>query len=290
VVFSDLNLDIYKGDRIAFVGKNGCGKTTLTKIINGELECQGKYKKGEKVIINYFAQNQNELLDPDISIIQHIEGISSEKSSTQLRSLLGSFLFTGESVNKKIKVLSGGEKARLSLCASLLTPSNLIILDEPTNHLDIFAKDILKQALLQYDGTLVIVSHDRRFLSGLTDRVIEFTDNGVREFPGNIDSYLDEKATIKDIVIKAKKETKNNYKEKKEYDKRLRFLNKQNHKLESVITEIESEIKAFNNSLKHISKGQAVNYNDYNKLNDKLNEQLVKWEEVQFQIEKHKEK
>ena len=191
LIFENLSLDIYKGDRIAFVGKNGCGKTTLTKIINGEVDFEGTAKKGEKVIINYFAQNQNELLNPDDTIIDHVKSVDSEKTESELRGLLGSFLFSGDAIYKKTKVLSGGEKARLCLCALLLSPSNVIILDEPTNHLDIFAKDILKQALMQYKGTLIVVSHDRDFLSGLTDKIIEFDERKVREFPGNIEAYLD---------------------------------------------------------------------------------------------------
>ena len=215
IVFENLNLDIYNGDRIAFVGKNGCGKTTLTKIINGELDFEGNVKKGERVQINYFAQNQNELLDPEITIMEYIEEIQSNKTESQLRGLLGSFLFSGDAVYKKIKVLSGGEKARLTLCGLLLSPSNVIILDEPTNHLDIFAKEILKQALMDYKGTLILVSHDRDFLLGLTDRVIEFTDRKVREFPGDIDTYLDQQQVILEKPIKKKKNSNVVYKQKK---------------------------------------------------------------------------
>jgi len=287
IVFENLDLDIYNGDRIAFVGKNGCGKTTLTKIINGELDFEGNIKKGEKVIINYFAQNQNELLDSNMTIIDYIENIPSEKTGAELRGLLGAFLFSGDAVYKKIKVLSGGEKARLSLCGLLLSPSNVIILDEPTNHLDIFAKDILKQALIQYSGTLILVSHDRHFLSGLTDRVIEFSDRKIREYPGDIDSYLDQQEVILEIPVKKKKKNVIVYKEKKEIDKQLRFLNKQNKNIEGKIEKIEKEIKKFNELLGEVNKGNInnqIDYNDYNRLNDSLNVQLGNWEKTQNDI------
>ena len=290
IIFENLDLDIYNGDRIAFVGKNGCGKTTLTKIINGELDFEGNIKKGEKVIINYFAQNQNELLDPNMTIMEYIENIPSEKTETQLRGLLGAFLFSSDAVYKKIKVLSGGEKARLSLCGLLLSPSNVIILDEPTNHLDIFAKDILKQALIDYSGTLILVSHDRNFLSGLTDRVIEFSNRKIREYPGDIDSYLDQQEVILEIPVKKKKKNVVLYKQKKEIDKQLRFLKKQTKNIESEITKIENEIKIFNALLSEVNKKgnihTQIDYNDYNRLNNLLNIQLENWEKNQIEINK----
>ena len=290
IVFEDLNLDIYNGDRLAFVGKNGCGKTTLTKIINGELDFEGNIKKGEKVIANYFAQNQNELLDPNMTIMEYIESIPSEKTVAQLRGLLGTFLFSGDAVFKKIKVLSGGEKARLSLCGLLLSPSNVIILDEPTNHLDIFAKDILKQALIDYSGTLILVSHDRNFLSGLTDRVIEFSNRKIREYPGDIDSYLDQQEVMLEIPVKKKKKNVVLYKQKKEFDKQLRFLKKQTKNIESEITKIENEIKIFNALLSEVNKKgdihTQIDYNDYNRLNNLLNIQLENWEKNQIEINK----
>jgi len=289
IVFENLDLDIYNGDRIAFVGKNGCGKTTLTKIITGELDFEGNIKKGEKVLINYFAQNQNELLDSKMTIMEYIENIPSKKTEAQLRGLLGAFLFSGDAVYKKIKVLSGGEKARLALCGLLLSPSNVIILDEPTNHLDIFAKDILKQALIQYSGTLILVSHDRHFLSGLTDRVIEFSDRKIREYPGDIDSYLDEQEVTLEIPVKKKKKNVIVYKQKKEIDKQLRFLNKQNKNIERKIENIEKEIKKFNELLSEVNKGNInnqIDYNDYSRLNNLLNIQLENWEKNQNEINK----
>ena len=286
IILDNLNLDIYNGDRIAFVGKNGCGKTTLTKIINGDLSFEGNIKKGEKVIINYFAQNQNELLDPEMTIMEHVENIPSQKTESQLRGLLGAFLFSGDSIYKKTKVLSGGEKARLCLCALLLSPSNVIILDEPTNHLDIFAKEILKQALIQYTGTLILVSHDRHFLSGLTDRVIEFSNQKVREYPGNIDSYLDQQEVVLEVPVK-KKKSNNEYKKKKELNKKLRYLNKQNEKIEKEIANIEEEIEEFNKLLNgevQDNNNKEIDYNDYNRLQDLLNIQLENWEKNQDKI------
>ena len=287
-VINNLNLDIYNGDRIAFVGKNGCGKTTLTKIINGEIDFEGKVKIGPKVAVSYFAQNQNDLLDPNIEIIEYVESIQSNKTSTQLRGLLGAFLFSGDEIYKKIKVLSGGEKARLSLCGLLLSQSNVIILDEPTNHLDVFAKEILKQALIQYTGTLIVVSHDRDFLSGLTDRVIEFTENKIKEYPGDIDTYLKEKTVEIDIPIKQKEKKVDKYKIKKKLDSKLRKLNKDSLKIEQEIENIEEEIKLFNEMLNQKgNKGKVpdINYDDYNILNERLNKQMGNWEKIQKEID-----
>ena len=291
IIFDNLNLDIYRGDRVAFVGKNGCGKTTLAKIINGDLNFEGNVKKGEKVIINYFAQNQNELLDPEMTIMEHVENIPSQKTEPQLRGLLGAFLFSGDSIYKKTKVLSGGEKARLCLCTLLLSPSNVIILDEPTNHLDIFAKDILKQALIQYTGTLILVSHDRHFLSGLTDRVVEFTNQKVREYPGDIDGYLDRQEVVLEETPVKKKKSNNQYKEKKELNKKLRYLNNKNEKIEKEIAKIELEIKEFNELLnqKHqYSDNDQIDYNNHSRLEELLNVQLENWAINQEEIEKIK--
>ena len=287
-VINNLNLDIYNGDRIAFVGKNGCGKTTLTKIINGEIDFEGKIKMGPKVAVSYFAQNQNDLLDPNSEIIEYVESIQSDKTSTQLRGLLGAFLFSGDDIYKKIKVLSGGEKARLALCGLLLSQSNVIILDEPTNHLDVFAKDILKQALIQYSGTLILVSHDRDFLTGLTDRVIEFTEDKIREYPGDIDSYLQEKTFEIEIPAKKKDKKVDKYKIKKKLDSKLRKLNKDNLKIEEVIVSIEKEIRLFNDMLSNkesIAEESKIDYDDYNRLNKRLNEQMANWEKIQMEID-----
>jgi len=285
IIFNDLNLDVYKGDKIAFVGQNGCGKTTLTKIISGELIFQGDCKIGNNVVINYFAQNQNELFDLNMSVLDYIENIPSSKTSSQLRGLLGSFLFTGDDVYKKIRVLSGGEKARLALCGLLLTPSNVLILDEPTNHLDMFAKDILKKALIEYEGTLILVSHDRDFLSDITDRVLEFTNLKIREFPGDINIYLDQYELIDEKSEKKKKGNKEKYLQQKEFKKKKRSLKKDNDIIENNIKSIENKINKFNQSLNNENFNKEINYDDYDKLNDLLQKEMKKWEEIQLKIE-----
>tara|TARA_A100001011_G_scaffold358190_1_gene403723 strand:+ start:800 stop:2695 length:1896 start_codon:yes stop_codon:yes gene_type:complete len=285
IIFNDLNLDVYKGDKIAFVGQNGCGKTTLTKIISGELISQGDCKIGNNVVINYFAQNQNELFDLNMSVLDYIENIPSSKTTSQLRGLLGSFLFTGDDVYKKIRVLSGGEKARLALCGLLLTPSNVLILDEPTNHLDMFAKDILKKALIEYEGTLILVSHDRDFLSDITDRVLEFTNFKIREFPGDINIYLDQYELIDEKSEKKKKGNKEKYLQQKEFKKKKRSLKKDNDIIENNIKSIEKKINEFNESLNDKSFNTEINYDDYDKLNNELQKEMKKWEEIQLKME-----
>ena len=285
IIFNDLNLDVYKGDKIAFVGQNGCGKTTLTKIISGELIFQGDCKIGNNVVINYFAQNQNELFDLNMSVLDYIENIPSSKTTSQLRGLLGSFLFTGDDVYKKIRVLSGGEKARLALCGLLLTPSNVLILDEPTNHLDMFAKDILKKALIEYEGTLILVSHDRDFLSDITDRVLEFTNLKIREFPGDINIYLDQCELIDEKSEKKKKGNKEKYLQQKEFKKKKRSLKKDNDIIENNIKSIEKKINEFNESLNDKSLNTKINYDDYDKLNNELQKEMKKWEEIQLKME-----
>ena len=285
IIFNDLNLDVYKGDKIAFVGQNGCGKTTLTKIISRELIFQGDCKIGNNVVINYFAQNQNELFDLNMSVLDYIENIPSSKTTSQLRGLLGSFLFTGDDVYKKIRVLSGGEKARLALCGLLLTPSNVLILDEPTNHLDMFAKDILKKALIEYEGTLILVSHDRDFLSDITDRVLEFTNLKIREFPGDINIYLDQYELIDEKSEKKKKGNKEKYLQQKEFKKKKRSLKKDNDIIENNIKSIEKKINEFNETLNDKSFNTEINYDDYDKLNNELQNEMKKWEEIQLKME-----
>ncbi len=191
-VLNNVNLLIERNSKIAFVGQNGQGKSTLAKMIVGEIPYEGDLKLGHNVQIGYFAQNQAEYLDGEKTVLQTMEDASNDGNRVKVRDMLGGFLFGGDDVEKKVKVLSGGERNRLALCKMLLSPFNVLVMDEPTNHLDIASKNVLKQALHNFEGTLIIVSHDRDFLQGLTKTVYEFKDSVIREYLGDIDYYLEE--------------------------------------------------------------------------------------------------
>ncbi|HEX2935558.1 MAG TPA: ABC-F family ATP-binding cassette domain-containing protein [Bacteroidales bacterium] len=192
-VFANASLTIERGERVAFVGKNGEGKSTMVKAIMGEIDYQGTLTVGHNIMIGYFAQNQASLLDEELTIFQTIDNVAKGEIRTKIKDLLGAFMFSGDSISKKVKVLSGGERTRLSMIKLLLEPVNLLILDEPTNHLDLKTKDILKSALQDYDGTLILVSHDRDFLDGLVSKVYEFGNKQVKEHLGDIYSFLEKK-------------------------------------------------------------------------------------------------
>jgi ATP-binding cassette subfamily F protein 3 len=189
-VFKDASLTIERGQKVAFVGKNGEGKSTLIKAIMGEIPYEGKLQLGHNCMIGYFAQNQASLLDEDLTVFQTIDQIAVGDIRTQIKNLLGAFMFSGDAIEKKVKVLSGGEKTRLAMIKLLLQPVNLLILDEPTNHLDIRTKDILKDALRAFDGTLILVSHDRDFLDGLATKVFEFGNKRIKEHFEDITGFL----------------------------------------------------------------------------------------------------
>lgn len=190
IVFRDASLTIARGEKVAFVGKNGEGKSTLVKAIMGEIDYDGKLQLGHNALIGYFAQNQASLLDEDLTVFQTIEQVAEGDIRTKIRDLLGAFMFSGEAIDKKVKLLSGGEKTRLAMLKLLLQPVNLLILDEPTNHLDIKTKDILKDALRAFDGTLILVSHDRDFLDGLANKVFEFGNKRIKEHFEDINGFL----------------------------------------------------------------------------------------------------
>ena len=254
-VLKKINLEIVKGEKIAFVGKNGEGKTTLAKMIVNEINYDGEIKLGHQVKMGYYAQNQADFLDDDLTILQTIENAVTEHTTSNVRTILGSFLFSNDDVSKKIKVLSGGERARVALCKLLLEPYNLLIMDEPTNHLDITSKELLKKALLAYDGSLVVVSHDREFLQGLTQKVYEFKNQNIKEYYGDINTFLEERsfenfkqleASQKDqkIKVKDKSSEKGSYIDNKERKRKINQLKKE-------IVKIERKIDALSDVLKN---------------------------------------
>ncbi|RLD68836.1 MAG: ABC transporter ATP-binding protein, partial [Bacteroidetes bacterium] len=254
-VFENIDLIIERGEKVAFIGRNGEGKSTLSRIIVEDLDYAGKLKIGHNVSIGYYAQNQDELLAKEKTVLETLDDIAVGDVRKNLRSILGSFLFSGETVEKKVQILSGGERSRLALAKLLLEPYNLLVLDEPTNHLDIKSKEILKKALLQYDGTLIVVSHDRDFLDGLTDRLYEFRNKKIKEYRGNIFHFLEKRklSTLKEIEqknkeklsSKAKNVTNNklSYIEKKEFERNKRKIINQIKKAEERINTFEQKIK-----------------------------------------------
>ena len=189
-MFRDANMSISRGEKVSFVGRNGEGKSTMLKSILGEIDFDGKCHLGHNVKVGYFAQNQASLLDPELTIFQTVDEVAEGDIRTQIKNILGRFMFSGQDIDKKVKMLSGGEKTRLAMVKLLLEPVNLLILDEPTNHLDLKSKDVLKEALRDFDGTLILVSHDRDFLQGLSQKVFEFKDQRVIEHFETIDDFL----------------------------------------------------------------------------------------------------
>ena len=255
-VLDKINLEIVKGDKVAFVGKNGEGKSTLAKMIVNEISYDGKIEQGHQVKMGYYAQNQADFLDENLTVLETIEQAATEESAGKVRSILGSFLFSNDSVTKKIKVLSGGERARVSLCKLLLEPYNLLIMDEPTNHLDITSKELLKKALNNYDGSLLIVSHDREFLQGLTKKVYEFKNQNIKEYIGDIDTFLSEKDLENFKQLESSQKDQKNIKQDKSLE-RSSFKDNKNDKkqikhLQNKISKIEKKIEEIEESQKEI--------------------------------------
>ncbi|THV61726.1 ABC-F family ATP-binding cassette domain-containing protein [Flagellimonas alvinocaridis] len=254
-VLKDIDLLVERGTKTAFVGQNGQGKTTLAKIIVGELDHTGSLKIGHNVQLGYFAQNQAEYLEGEKTILDTMIDAANEKNRSKVRDILGSFLFRGDEVEKYVKVLSGGERNRLALAKMLLQPFNVLIMDEPTNHLDIKSKNVLKKALQNFEGTLVLVSHDRDFLQGLTDRVYEFKDGGIKEYLGDIDFYLEQrKAEDFRKIEKGEKKVEKKVEEvSKENDyqvqKKLKSLKNKLSGVEKQISQLEKEIADIDHDL-----------------------------------------
>ena len=252
-VLENINLEIVKGEKIAFVGKNGEGKSTLAKMISRQVDYTGEITLGHSVKMGYYAQNQADFLDEDLTILETIENAITETNNVNPRTILGSFLFSNDDVTKKIKVLSGGERARVSLCKLLLEPYNLLVMDEPTNHLDITSKELLKQALMEYDGSLIVVSHDREFLQGLTQKVYEFRDMNIKEYHGDINTFLSEKDlnNFKQLEFSNKDYDNSNVKDqKKDSFKEKKDKKRKINKLKSKIRNIEKQIDTLSDELK----------------------------------------
>ena len=288
-VLSQVNFEIERGEKIAFIGQNGQGKSTLAKIIIGELECEGHLKLGHNVKLGYFAQDQSSNLEGSNSVIEEAENTSSPENRTKVRDLLGAFLFSGEDVDKKIHVLSGGERNRLALCKLLLQPFNVLIMDEPTNHLDILSKNILKEALKKFEGTLILVSHDRDFLQGLCEKVIVFKDHKVKPFLGDLNSYLEDQKllSIKDLEKKSKNTNSHNGNETKKSfieHKKNREINKKVKKIENKIAQLEKELKDidFDLEVDYERTIREPNFFDiYQAKKNKLKNLIDEWEAIQ---------
>lgn len=251
-VLDDINLMIERQSKIAFIGQNGQGKSTLAKIIVGQLEHEGELKLGHNVQLGYFAQNQADYLDGNKTVFETMEDVATAENRKKIRNILGAFLFPGEEVEKKVSVLSGGERNRLALAKLLLQPFNVLIMDEPTNHLDIQSKTILKEALLNFEGTLILVSHDRDFLQGLSDITYEFKDGGINEYLGDINFYLEQKEFEDFNDLEKKKsgpEKPRQKKTPKRDEKKIKKLKNKVSKLERQISEQEKQIKKMDTEL-----------------------------------------
>ncbi len=295
-VLKDLNLIIAKGERLAFVGQNGTGKTTLAKIMVGELPASsGKIKTGHNVKIGYFAQNQSEYLDSGLTVLETLEAASDDTNRSKVRDILGAFLFSGDDVHKKVRVLSGGERNRLALAVMMMQPFNVLIMDEPTNHLDIHSKNVLQQALLTFDGTLIVVSHDRHFLQGLSDKTIEFKNKNIKIHPGDIDYFLQERQaeSFREIELKKEKKSKpekskknTSYEQRKAERKRQRQLKNRLQKVETEIEQLENIIAEMEQKLSSaVPPTDPDFFNTYTATQNRLENLMTEWETLQTELD-----
>ena len=286
-VLSHVSLLVERGSKIAFVGQNGQGKTTLAKMIIGETDYQGTIKLGHNVQLGYFAQNQADYLDGELTVLDTMYHAADDTNRMKIRDILGSFLFRGDEVDKKVKVLSGGERNRLALAKMLLSDFNVLVMDEPTNHLDIKSKNVLKKALQQFEGTLIIVSHDRDFLQGLTDKVYEFKNKNIKEYLGDIDFYLEQRAVANFREMEQQKETLSAPTKAAANAEKLSFeQQKQQKAAQNKLNKIENQIAALEEELKQmdVQMGLGVQSNDYYKEYEQkkkmLEELMTEWENL----------
>ncbi len=302
-VFHDVNFTIKRGEKVAFVGKNGAGKSTLVKCIMGEIPFDGKLQIGHNVKIGYFAQNQAQLLDETLTVHDTIDYVAVGDIRTRINDILGAFMFGGKNADKKVKVLSGGEKSRLAMIRLLLRPVNLLILDEPTNHLDMPSKDVLKEAIQAFDGTVIVVSHDRDFLNGIVNKVYEFGDHRIREHLGGIYDFLQKKQldSLQQLEIKntpsstasaveatetTASQGKMDYQRQKERERRIRQAEKQVKTYEAKIAELEEQLAEIEEKLSTAGSEDLDIYYAHSKINRELEEIMAKWEEAGEDLEK----
>jgi len=293
VILKDISLLVERGSKIAFVGQNGQGKSTFIKAIVNEFKYDGTIKLGHNVQLGYFAQNQAEYLDGEITLLETMINAATDTNRSKVRDMLGSFLFRGDDVEKKVKVLSGGERNRLALCKLLLQPINVLLMDEPTNHLDIKSKNVLKAALNKFEGTLLLVSHDRDFLQGMANTVYEFKDQKIREYLGDINFFLEQRNAMNMREIEKKDVVKESPKVEK---KNLSFEEQKAQKsLQNRLSKVESQIQQLEKDIQHDDRELASNYDKhienasffaaYEKKKVELEKLLAEWEEIQLEIE-----
>ena len=303
VVLHEVNLDVLRGEKVAFVGRNGEGKTTLVKMIMDQIPYEGNLKIGHNVNIGYFAQNQADLLDPSLSVLDTVDQVAVGEIRKKIRDILGAFLFSGEDVDKKVKVLSGGERTRLAMVRLLLEPYNVLILDEPTNHLDMRTKDILKDALKKFEGTVIVVSHDRDFLLGLADKVYEFANKGIKEYLGGVAHFLEakklecfreyeqmhpRKLQQEDVVEEEiVSENKIAFEERKQWNKEIKKSEVKIEKLEVEIADLEQKIGDAEGKMAEgvINDGLLKTYDEMKK---RLEVCMEEWEEENGHLEELK--
>lgn len=306
LVLDDIDFTIERGEKVAFVGKNGEGKTTLTRIILQELDHQGNIKLGHQVKIGYFAQNQAELLDENLTVLETIDKVAVGDIRTKIRDLLGAFMFRGDDVDKKVAVLSGGERTRLAMVRLLLEPANFLVLDEPTNHLDMRSKEILKTALKDFDGTVLLVSHDREFLDGLVSKVYEFTNKKIKEHIGGIYDFLAKKRmeNFRELEVSkspdsinsassSKTDSPNNGKfafvERKELNKKIKKAEKEVVSAENTIAQIEQKLEEISRQLENPDNATDNNlFEEYQTLQKEMEGKMAEWEKAHSLLEELK--